>query len=734
MADIPKTTKNENIESLETDEIPPDTDLKRQYQDIEQSEEVNINQEKAENDNKQYQIKQESQENNNIVLGQGYAINEQGQLYQINQTAEFGEAKIVQEQENQIPEGHNEFQEYKLTKPGNGYQIIQPIIKQITQKQEQIYKIGEKGLQNIPKTEQGQTLYQMEETVLEPLYVQINDDNPDNNQINQQIIQYQLNQFNQANQAKQVNQVNQQAGSLYNIITESQEYDINQGEFDNLRNSEEYSNPKNSEDDYKQLQKNKIYHLQQQKNKRGIQGYKPPKNKKKYKKNTEPKDSLSKIHINSKTLKNSPSKKYKNPYITRKIPPLVSFHNIYLKKGTINSYRNKKIDKENLTNFVEIPREEYEKHANNETLFFEGGINTGSYKFRGEEMLLKQEYFPGRVQVSEDEVMEEITRRTNRKEKKIKYEVIDKFYTLTEFERKNIKQEEYENDQIDIEKEKEKIYGKKEIIENINDIDVQLEQKQLNSNIKQQSQDKAQVGGLTQGIQFQGQAQGKSLSQINMSSKNGSEGKNYSMSYKMSKMSKKGNYGSGSKSNYNKESASSPLDNYSRYLLEQINKIRVDPQSFIGVIEDAKANIAKSRYGGYVYKGKIKIALSEGEPAFNEAIDYLKNTETMEILEFSPKLTVQLPQNENELKDSSDLRAKVEDMVNEGISIKSYWRDVIRDPEISFLLMIVDDNGARRGMRRKDILNPKMKYIGISSTEINGSFVCYITLSTKLME
>jgi len=284
MADIPKTTKNENIESLETDEIPPDTDLKRQYQDIEQSEEVNINQEKAENDNKQYQIKQESQENNNIVLGQGYAINEQGQLYQINQPAEIGEAKIVQEQENQLPEGHNEFQEYKLTKPGNGYQIIQPIIKQITQKQEQIYKIGEKGLQNIPKTEQGQTLYQMEETVLEPLYVQINDDNPDNNQINQQMLQYQLNQFNQANQAKQINQinqVNQQAGSLYNIITESQEYDINQGEFDNLRNSEEYSNPQNSEDDYKQLQKNQIYHLQQQQNKRGIQGYKPPKKKKK---------------------------------------------------------------------------------------------------------------------------------------------------------------------------------------------------------------------------------------------------------------------------------------------------------------------------------------------------------------------------------------------------------------------------------------------------------------------
>ena len=32
-------------------------------------------------------------------------------------------------------------------------------------------------------------------------------------------------------------------------------------------------------------------------------------------------------------------------------------------------------------------------------------------------------------------------------------------------------------------------------------------------------------------------------------------------------------------------------NNYSKYLLEQINKIRTDPKSFIGVIEDAKDNI-----------------------------------------------------------------------------------------------------------------------------------------------
>jgi hypothetical protein len=32
--------------------------------------------------------------------------------------------------------------------------------------------------------------------------------------------------------------------------------------------------------------------------------------------------------------------------------------------------------------------------------------------------------------------------------------------------------------------------------------------------------------------------------------------------------------------------------------------------------------------------------------------------------------------------------------------------------------MIIDDNGIKQGMRRKDILTPYRKYIGISSTEI----------------
>ena len=77
------------------------------------------------------------------------------------------------------------------------------------------------------------------------------------------------------------------------------------------------------------------------------------------------------------------------------------------------------------------------------------------------------------------------------------------------------------------------------------------------------------------------------------------------------------------KYNYQNKTTISPLDNYSRYLLEQINKIKIDLQSFIGFIEDAKANIEKYKYGGYIYEVRLKIALTSGEAAFNKTIEYL---------------------------------------------------------------------------------------------------------------
>ena len=52
------------------------------------------------------------------------------------------------------------------------------------------------------------------------------------------------------------------------------------------------------------------------------------------------------------------------------------------------------------------------------------------------------------------------------------------------------------------------------------------------------------------------------------------------------------------------------------------------------------------------------------------------------------------------------------------------------DPDISVLLMIVDDrNKLDSGRKRKTILNKDMKYIGITSKYIDNIFVSYFSFS-----
>ena len=67
------------------------------------------------------------------------------------------------------------------------------------------------------------------------------------------------------------------------------------------------------------------------------------------------------------------------------------------------------------------------------------------------------------------------------------------------------------------------------------------------------------------------------------------------------------------------------------------------------------------------------------------------------------------------------------------INIKSYWRDIVKDPETSFILMIVDPSGKNDGNKRKSILDPNLKYIGICSVKIGKSFCCYLTFSNHLI-
>ena len=321
------------------------------------------------------------------------------------------------------------------------------------------------------------------------------------------------------------------------------------------------------------------------------------------------------------------------------------------------------------------------------------GMETGEYKFIGEKILIKENITPNaKIMITEGEIKSELNKRKNKKkEKKLKYEVIDKFYALTNISIRTIKKLEKDSTKKE---QKNYFYSTLNInnmnINSINNTNMNMKMNNTFSGMNSQYNNYESFASINMPIQ-----------NMNMSNMINMPNMNISM----------------------------PFDNYSRYFLSQVNKIRTEPQSFIGVIEDSKANIIKDRLGRIIYNGKIKVALNAGEAAFDEAIEYLKELNPMQPLTYNQMITVNTPVSENEILDKNDLTYKVESMINSSLNIKSYWRDVIKDPELSFLLMIIDDNGIKSGMRRKDILSPYMKHIGITSTEINKNFVCYVTLA-----
>ena len=185
------------------------------------------------------------------------------------------------------------------------------------------------------------------------------------------------------------------------------------------------------------------------------------------------------------------------------------------------------------------------------------------------------------------------------------------------------------------------------------------------------------------------------------------------------------------KTNSKKNSFSKiPIDEFSQYIFNHINQIRENPQSFIDTIEEAKLFIEYNKSHKLIYKkNQIKVALSQGLPAFEEAMSILKITKPMNKLIFEPKLMVKLPENEEDMVKKNYFKSEIKKMEDKGIFIKGYWRDIIKEPETSFLMMIVDDTGIKAGMKRKDILDPNMKYIGICSKNIEKKFICFVTFS-----
>ena len=67
------------------------------------------------------------------------------------------------------------------------------------------------------------------------------------------------------------------------------------------------------------------------------------------------------------------------------------------------------------------------------------------------------------------------------------------------------------------------------------------------------------------------------------------------------------------------------------------------------------------------------------------------------------------------------------------IGWKQIFADNINDPEISFILMIVDPKEKKKSNKRNSILDPNLKFMGICSKTIGKTFCCYLIFLNKLI-
>ena len=156
---------------------------------------------------------------------------------------------------------------------------------------------------------------------------------------------------------------------------------------------------------------------------------------------------------------------------------------------------------------------------------------------------------------------------------------------------------------------------------------------------------------------------------------------------------------------------------YPEKIVELINNIREDPVSYADIIEDSIQYIVQEEDKNdpsnvrLIFKKKVKVALNKGEA-----------------LEFSQEKCIPLPENEDELKDPTFLREQVKG-IREQTNVDVFFKDLIKIPEVSGLLMIVDDTNKNAGKKRLALLNKDLKYVGVTSKFVGKTFIAYFAFS-----
>ena len=177
----------------------------------------------------------------------------------------------------------------------------------------------------------------------------------------------------------------------------------------------------------------------------------------------------------------------------------------------------------------------------------------------------------------------------------------------------------------------------------------------------------------------------------------------------------------------NEDIESEEPNRFNNTALELINQARKNPKLYAKKILDNIQYIITEN-GKKIFKRKVKVLLNKGEQAFRIAAHNLNNTKPMNELVMKPEIIIPLPLSEEERDNDQYLKNKV-DKIRENHNINVYFKNMIKNPEIAVLLLLVDDSVNSPGKKRKAILNPDFKKIGIDSKFLGNSFISHFSFS-----
>jgi len=114
------------------------------------------------------------------------------------------------------------------------------------------------------------------------------------------------------------------------------------------------------------------------------------------------------------------------------------------------------------------------------------------------------------------------------------------------------------------------------------------------------------------------------------------------------------------------------------------------------------------------YSDKKMIGLPSGEEGFKKAIDFLKNCKPIGELQWNDEIYIEF---DIDNLDNLDLQIKEKVFIlKQQNPLFNMHMDVVKDPELSAILQIIDDT-RYNGRRRETIMDPKFNYMSLSQAK-----------------